>query len=266
MYKELIEGINMAKILCFFPNGGTRINKGNADIYQVLNGNIFSNSKNLDIVGAMPNRGAWNSSNLQPSSSVTIPDGYHNGSGYVQAASLDSQWNIIKNKWGITADKIKKGVWIGDVQGTFEIILPPSPFTICSSYIGMGGDSKFAGLGWTFLDGSTDGGHTASYAVACSKKPYDLTYYNSITAVWGALSPSRDPDILYNIPTFYGLTKDYVDNKPNYNISFVRTAQGISDQRSVSSLNVSDLSGSYYISYWTSGSAHIAPMWMNLNR
>jgi len=257
----------MAKILCFFPNGGTRINKGNADIYQVLNGNIFSNSKSLDIVGAMPNREAWNSSNLQPSSSVTIPDGYHNGSGYVQAASLDSQWNTIKNKWGITADKIKKGVWIGDVQGTFEIILPPSPFTIFSSYINGGaGTGRFYDLHWTNMDGSTDEGHTGDFVVACSKKPYDLTYYNYITAVWGALSPASDHDILNNITTCYGLTKDYVDSKPNYDISFVRTARGISDQRSVSSLNVSDLSGSYYISYWTSGSAHIAPIWMNLNR
>lgn len=253
----------MAKILCFFPNGGTRINKGNADIYQVLNGNIFSNSKSLDIVGAMPNRGAWSSSNLQPSSSVTIPDGYHNGSGYVQAASLDSQWNTIKNKWGITADKIKKGVWIGDVQGTFEIILPPSPFTICSSYIdAKDGDYGFYDLHWTNMDGSTEDTYSGGSMVACSPNPYDLTYYNSITAVWNGVDNASDANVDVHT-AYYGLTKERVKGYAS-NISFIRTAQGITDQRSVSSLNVSDLSGSYYVSYW--GYPHTAPGWMNLNR
>lgn len=254
----------MAKILCFFPNGGTRINKGNADIYQVLNGNIFSNSKSLDIVGAMPNRGAWNSSNLQPSSSVTIPDGYHNGSGYVQAASLDSQWNTIKKKWGITADKIKKGVWIGDVQGTFEIILPPSPFTICSSYIdSKDGAYHFYDLHWTNMDGSTKNTADGDEEAVCSPWPYDLTYYNSITAIWNGLDYASDANVDFHT-AYYGLTKEHHVRDYASNISFIRTAQGITDQGSVSSLNVSDLSGSYYISYW--GFPRTAPGWMKLNR
>ena len=55
-----------------------------ASVSNVLSGKTFySGDKNLK-TGTMTNRGAWNST-IAPGNYVTIPSGYHNGSGKVTA-------------------------------------------------------------------------------------------------------------------------------------------------------------------------------------
>ena len=56
--------------------------QGEALPEQVLNGVTFSNKNESNIVGTMPNNGAVQLSTTG-SGNVTIPAGYHNGSGYV---------------------------------------------------------------------------------------------------------------------------------------------------------------------------------------
>lgn len=65
---------------------GTLALSGNANAAQVLSGYTFykDNAKSK-LTGSMANRGAWTST-ISPGGSVTIPAGYHNGNGRVQAS------------------------------------------------------------------------------------------------------------------------------------------------------------------------------------
>lgn len=70
--------------------GGHDTLSGNATVGNVLSGSTFySNSATTKQTGTMTNRGAWNG-NVAPGASVTIPAGYHNGSGKVTASAADN--------------------------------------------------------------------------------------------------------------------------------------------------------------------------------
>lgn len=55
---------------------------GNAQAREVLQQKTFSNADNDDVVGTMPNRGAIQSY-TSGNGKVTIPEGYHNGAGWI---------------------------------------------------------------------------------------------------------------------------------------------------------------------------------------
>lgn len=55
---------------------------GNAIAAEVLSGKIFSSAELENAVGTMPNNGAW-TSDTTDAGNVSIPAGYHNGSGYI---------------------------------------------------------------------------------------------------------------------------------------------------------------------------------------
>lgn len=90
-----------------YTEGGLGIsasNLGNASSGHVLSGVSASSSNGLKFGGTMTNRGAWNSS-VNPGGSVTIPAGYHNGSGKVTAKSLKTVTvSITKNLWNYTVN------------------------------------------------------------------------------------------------------------------------------------------------------------------
>ena len=75
----------MARILCNVAGGGKPL-KGNAKTGDVLAGKTFSNKQSNALTGSMPNNGAWSAS-TSGNGSVTIPAGYHNGSGTVSGAA-----------------------------------------------------------------------------------------------------------------------------------------------------------------------------------
>ena len=79
----------MARILCNVAGGGKPL-KGNAEPGDVLAGKTFSNKQSNALTGSMPNNGAWSAS-TSGSGSVTIPAGYHNGSGTVSGAASYNQ-------------------------------------------------------------------------------------------------------------------------------------------------------------------------------
>ena len=63
---------------------GTLTLSGNAVVGNVLSGKTFYSNSWTKQSGSMTNRGAWTST-INPGASVTIPAGYHNGSGKVTA-------------------------------------------------------------------------------------------------------------------------------------------------------------------------------------
>ena len=79
----------MARILCNVAGGGKPL-KGNAEPGDVLAGKTFSNKQSNALTGSMPNNGTWSAS-TSGNGSVTIPAGYHNGSGTVSGAASYKQ-------------------------------------------------------------------------------------------------------------------------------------------------------------------------------
>ena len=93
-------------ITIFGVNGNGLISSGTADAGDVLTGTTFSNSASTGISGAMVNNPAQV---ITPSTSViTLPQGYHSGSGSVAGDAY------------LLADNIKKDVNIFGVVGTYS--------------------------------------------------------------------------------------------------------------------------------------------------
>lgn len=67
-------------------NAGVAATKvGTATAAQVLKGKTFTNASGVGLTGTMTNRGAWKGATTG-SGNVTIPAGYHSGSGYVSGS------------------------------------------------------------------------------------------------------------------------------------------------------------------------------------
>ena len=67
--------------------GVTATKVGNATTAHVLSGKTFTNGSGVGLSGGMVNRAAWTSTPTA-STKVTIPAGYHNGSGYVDTSKV----------------------------------------------------------------------------------------------------------------------------------------------------------------------------------
>lgn len=128
-----------------FGMTGTYKGLGNATAAQVLSGYSFSSAALSNASGSMPDRGAWGAT-LAINGSVTIPAGYHNGSGRitqniatkgattitpmsaqqtaVSAGTYCSGNIIVAGNGNFVARNIKKGVNIWGVVGTFEGWVP----------------------------------------------------------------------------------------------------------------------------------------------
>lgn len=124
---------------------GTYKGLGNATAAQVLTGYSFSTASLSNAGGSMPNRGAWGTT-LAINGSVTIPAGYHNGSGKISqsiatkgattitpraaqqtavgAGTYCSGNIIVAGNGNFVAGNIKKGINIWGVVGTFEGWVP----------------------------------------------------------------------------------------------------------------------------------------------
>lgn len=74
---------------------------GNAARTDVLSGKTFTSINGDALRGSMANRGAWNGT-VNPGSSITIPKGYHNGSGKVTANTVNPNMKLVNRtvSWG----------------------------------------------------------------------------------------------------------------------------------------------------------------------
>lgn len=81
---------------------------------DVLSGKTFYAGDKALKTGTMINRGSWTGS-VSPGGSVTIPAGYHNGSGKVTASDSARNINILVNSTG----RIASGPWNLRYSNTF---------------------------------------------------------------------------------------------------------------------------------------------------
>ena len=89
IYNDGYSAGNTAGYTSGYSAGVSDTKVGTAGAAQVLSGYTFTNVSSVGAPGSMPNRGAWTTS-VTPSSAsqtVTIPEGYHNGSGYVSVGA-----------------------------------------------------------------------------------------------------------------------------------------------------------------------------------
>lgn len=124
---------------------------GNAAESDVLSGKTFYVS-DLKLTGTMTNKGAWtstgNKANASTTKNITVPAGYHNGSGYVQLASLSSQTGVDSGKTAIDASHVVSGYqgWVNGskVSGTYD--LPSGTKDDTGTPITTNGDHTITGL------------------------------------------------------------------------------------------------------------------------
>lgn len=108
---------------------------GDAMASDVLSGKTFySNNPVNKITGSMPNRGAVTQTLSANGASYTIPQGYHNGSGVINAS--------ISN---LLAPNVKSGVNIGGVVGTFTSDATATASRILSGYTAYANGNKITG-------------------------------------------------------------------------------------------------------------------------
>lgn len=77
---------------------------GNAQAENVLRGVSASSANGLKFDGTMPNIGYWTNT-IEPGKWVHIPKGYHNGSGWVEARSVNNNDVIGKIKRASTTSR-----------------------------------------------------------------------------------------------------------------------------------------------------------------
>ena len=82
-----------------------KLGSGNATVNDVLSGKTFSSDSGSDLVGIMANRDAWGTT-INPGDSVTIPQGYHSGSGVVRANAYN-----VSIKSSTTRHHYQRGFW-----------------------------------------------------------------------------------------------------------------------------------------------------------
>lgn len=74
---------NVAKVADnHYASGAAKAKQGDAACAHVLAGKTFTNKDSSGLTGTMPNRGTWTGM-TSGSGAIYIPEGYHNGQGYV---------------------------------------------------------------------------------------------------------------------------------------------------------------------------------------
>ena len=142
--------------------GTPMTNLGTATAAQVLYGKTFSSSAGLKITGTMTNRGAYTTT-VTSNGSVTIPAGYHNGSGYVKVnvsakTVLTNSWTKLNSsvaRWPsgneISHTATTAGLYLAMANAFAAADPVPAPPASCSTtgtiltYISTAGDTYYVG-------------------------------------------------------------------------------------------------------------------------
>ena len=145
---------------------------GNAGTGDVLSGKTFSNSDGNGLNGAMTNRGAWGTT-INPSGSVTIPEGYHNGNGHVVANNISPSNMIIARNTNYVVT-VRSGNYI-NIDSSVNV---PSARISMIIAGGVGINDSGDKIGTTTVKAIATNGteYTCNYSNGCYFVPTDTTY------------------------------------------------------------------------------------------
>jgi hypothetical protein len=157
---------NIATGISLFNVAGSAVRPtGNATVGQVLSGSTFSKLGAVGLTGAMPNRGAVS---LTPgAASQAIPQGYHNGSGWV-AGDAD-----------LVSANIATGITLFDVAGS--AMRPTGNATVDQVLSG----STFSKLGAVGLTGIMPNRGAVSITPGAASQTIPQGYHNGSGSVAG---------------------------------------------------------------------------------
>lgn len=116
-FPEKISGIS---------NGGVDVSCVTATAGDVLEGKTIVDASGNNVDGSMPNKGAYNFALYNGYDEMTIPKGYHNGSGKIKASSVSRSITPTKGKQNIAGADIPNYVNIQQNGQTIQI--PVYPF------------------------------------------------------------------------------------------------------------------------------------------
>lgn len=169
-------------------NSGVSATKvGTATAEHVLTGKTFTNASGVGLSGTMENKGAWTATPTG-SGNVAIPAGYHDGSGYVNTATV---WNnavaAADNRVATASASYKQGVADTKV-GTAAAAQVLSGYTFTNAS-GVGLSGSMANSGGSYRAATTITNDSANSRVV-AKIPL-AAYYNTngaLTLAWSTLA------------------------------------------------------------------------------
>lgn len=136
------------------PDGGSSggdidLSGVTAGASDVLYGKVIVGANGLEVVGMMPNKGAWNST-ATSNGSVAIPEGYHNGSGKV-TVNVPSSSTIPSDGDAATSDvRSGKTFYSGGSKktGTMSTVTLGTPSIAVSSFGVITAEVKHSSSGY----------------------------------------------------------------------------------------------------------------------
>jgi hypothetical protein len=206
--------------------------EGDADVGHVLAGKTFSSRiAGVGAVGTMPNRAAVV---ITPgTSNKAIPAGYHNGEGYVVGDS------------NLKAENIKKGVSIFGVNGSFLHAL----YSYGTEYVPwVTGYSRGSGASQSKRSDHFYFNHperTVTERTYVTDTMINLSNVLALIVEWEGLSDGTWASGAYEPYLVVGSTK--TGSGTSGVITFLSGPSGMNFSRRIQMLDVSSLTGNYYI-------------------
>jgi len=169
-------------------NGGTswsnfRNPTGNAEVGNVLVGKTFANASGDSLTGTMPNNGAFVGTITEKDGTVTIPAGYHNGSGYV-SATYDSNISYcfkIGSLGAVASGTIDVSVACADILADYGIEIDPTTLTTDNFIVST--KSNTSGAYTPISNSSYIGGLSVGSRVKTQFYGHSVSYSNNILTV-----------------------------------------------------------------------------------
>ena len=128
-----------------------------ASANDILAGKVIIDKNGEPLVGTMPNRGTWNSS-VGINGNVTIPAGYHNGSGRVTNSTATMGGQTITPRSTLQTVSCSGRYMTGNIVVNGDSNLVAANIISGKSIFGVAGNAKkYAGQHWWGLDSTSRG-------------------------------------------------------------------------------------------------------------
>lgn len=139
-------------------------NLGNASPGHVLSGVSASSSNGLKFGGTMTNRGAWTST-ISPGSWVTVPAGYHNGSGWVQANNAGV--SLAETGYTTSASALNWSTTVSGANALLVIVYGSNMTKVNTPTVSSGTVTRLSDCPWRQYNGDgTYGARQAAFVYA----------------------------------------------------------------------------------------------------
>lgn len=225
---------------------GITLATGDAGTGDVLSGKTFSNASGNGLTGTMKNRGAWTST-INAGVSITIPAGYHNGSGTVtaNANSGNASTSQVLSGYTFYSNSATKQTGAMTNNGAISTTISPGgSYTIPWGFHNGSGKVSASNNTFKYWNGGFDstGYHICDFGSACKSG------YAQVTSHVGGYNNAsyKKEQILVSNDNSNWTTKAEIDGNPRDKNSCTRIYADVSGYRYVK-INVEYSSYNMYV-------------------